>query len=424
VSLIIGLVGSVLVLVLVARLRLSFFMAVCAQLVLMLIGLAMIADSGEGSWRAFYLSCFGLVFFIFGHWLGTSIRRHSKPCLSTSHAAPVSNAAVWAVTVFAGSLGMYHLVVSGIPLFSSSIETQRFDFTSSGLFGIPGRMYLYGITIAWVLASINASNQGVRWRNSGPWRLATFFFLFSAGLSGFKGELIVTAIVVIGVYVVLSGRTIRLGGFLARYSWIAFILIIYFFGVAALYTTYKNSDRPLATQLLERATTVGAQPGQYAIDGRTIVQLHNPLVSDLNYYTMKYSGHSVEGMFTLDRLVSSSILRIDPSSSDRTPPVTIGAFAELVYGYGAFVAYIAYLLFGFLMAMCDGDSRTDSMKLLVRIVCVLAICNFIIKGGIVYTIINYAVVALILSFIVLVVDGLVLMRNSYPTRLELWQRRR
>ena len=411
-SLAIGIIGSALVLLLLTRFRLSFFLAVGVQIALMLIGLAVIADRGEGSWRTFILSGAALLVFILGHWLG-SLRRRSKSFGTSSQALPVSDTAVWLVTCAAGTLGMYHLLVSGIPLFSSSIETQRFDFTSSGFYGIPGRMYLYGITISWVLASVNASNQGKRWRDSGPWRLATFFFLLSACLSGFKGELLAQAIVMVGVFVIVTGRRIQMGSFLMRHSWVAAIPVAYFFAIAALYPTYGNSDVPLWVQMADRATVVGAQPGQYAIEGRTVIHVDNVIINDLRYFSMKYSGQNVDGMFTLDRLVSSSILGIDPSSSDWAPPVTVGAFAELVYGYGDLVAYIAYLLLGFLMAMWDSSSsRANSIRQSARIVGVLAISNLIIKGGIAYTIVNYFAVSACLLCIVLGAEALTVWRTG------------
>src|SRR5581483_156043 len=97
--------------------------------------------------------------------------------------------AIMLFAIIVSSLAIYHIMAVGIPALSRNPDMARWDFTSSGLFGVPGRMYLFGMPFLAILVST------ARDRNLAPVssKLVAFvwivFSLVNAG-GGFKGGLV------------------------------------------------------------------------------------------------------------------------------------------------------------------------------------------------------------------------------------------
>jgi len=110
-------------------------------------------------------------------------------------------------------LAAYHLVMVGIPILTGNVEVTRFDFTSSGLFGIPGRMYLFGLPFAVLLVSIGAGrnllpvSRRLLVATWGAYILANLV----GGLKGGMVNVLVTALLVAAV----AGRPITMKRILA-----------------------------------------------------------------------------------------------------------------------------------------------------------------------------------------------------------------
>src|SRR5690348_8100753 len=93
------------------------------------------------------------------------------------------------LTLMVGGLAGYHLIALGLPILQPDVEIRRFDFTSSGLLGIPGRMFLYGLpfsVIAWTLAGSRVGSKSVHRWVRGTWGA----YVAAQVASGFKGGLL------------------------------------------------------------------------------------------------------------------------------------------------------------------------------------------------------------------------------------------
>lgn len=299
-----------------------------------------------------------------------------------------------AVVLAAGGLAFYHIAIVGPPIFASDIEVSRFDFTSSGFFGIPGRMYLFGTTFAWIIASANAQALGRRWRTYTPWKMATGILLILALLSGFKGELLATAVVLMCTYVVISGRTLRLGTLIIRYWWALVPPVAYFLLVAGLYQTYASSGKSTLQLTWERLTVVAAEPTQFALT--YFDSFDGGLASDFAYFLTKYVGQSVAGRYTFERAVSAAILNIAPESSAWAPPVTVGGFAESAAFFGVPAALSAMAMCGFILGWLTTLRVYSATRLTIAAVVSWAIYTWMLKGGLAYHVLNFSIVLLML----------------------------
>lgn len=379
--------------------RFDAVLAIAIQLLLFLVGLVVYASRGELPWWPPVLFGFAIASFLFGSYMCKRIFLTERSPRTENFGVP--DLVVWSVVTFAGSLAVYHLIAGGIPLLSSSIERQRFDFTSSGLFGVPGRMFLFGVQISWAFAGANATAKGLRWRNYTPSLTATTILVSTTLLSGFKGAIASTAILSACLYVMITRSDIRLKEVALRYWWAAVPAGIYFFGVATLYGTYKTNQNPLWVQLFERATTVGAEPAKLIIGGE-FERDNYTLLSDLGYFLAKYTGLDTFSMVPFERVVSAEIIGVDPFSSAWAPPVTITGFVEAYYWFGAVLALLLIALAGFALAWITRSSIRSAPGMFARIVALLAIYNWLIKGGLAYYLINPVAVGGMLGIVAVV----------------------
>ena len=175
------------------RAQFGFALVIMVQLAFRIVGVLELSEPNE-AWVA--LALLGAASaFLLGYWPAARREQRRRPS-AVGITATLSNGFVWATVIAAGVLGVYHLLASGIPLFSDSIETERFSFTSSGLWGIPGRMYLFGIPISWLVALTNGSAREGRIWSYKPLQLATGFLVLTSLLGGFKGDMISLAVFV------------------------------------------------------------------------------------------------------------------------------------------------------------------------------------------------------------------------------------
>lgn len=396
---------------LVWRLRLSFASIMLMQLALKAIGLWVIYSRGQGYSSTVAIFSAGLLAVAVGYVLSSLIHRSRQlghaldgANVESSEKRSLPEPVVFGIVLATGALALYHLVASGIPLFADSIERARFDFTSSGLFGVPGRMFLFGTTFTWILASSNATSRGVLWRQDRSWCYATFFLVATSVLSGFKGEALSVLTMALGVSVILAGPGLSVGGAVRRYWWVAGLAAVYFYFVAGMYGSYVSSAGGFWQQIIERFTVIGAEPGQYVIEGRLPVSVSNVFVSDASYFLTKYLGMPSEGAYSLDQLVSSSILGVSPLSSAFYPPVTVGGIAESYYSLGLPGMVIAMAAVGYFLGILDSGPRSGTLSLTARAIVAYTIYTWMLKGGGAYLIINSIAVLAMLAAVGLVVS--------------------
>ncbi|TKJ96932.1 hypothetical protein PlfCFBP13513_16155 [Plantibacter flavus] len=385
-----------------------------------LVGLCLLAVDGVAYWTTAAAYGGAVVALLTGFVAGAALRIAPRPqtALRTAKKAtlfrfplPAMHATVWIV----GLAACYHLVASGIPLFSSSVEVERFDFTSSGFFGVPGRMYLYGVPLVWMLSASVAQQQGIKWRKYGPWKAATVFFVTTAMLSGFKSGLLALTVTMIVSYVVISKQTLPLRDLVRRYWFLLLIPVVYGLALASTYTSYQGTDSSLFRQLLNRVTLVGAQPKQYAIEHRVAGPIENGILNDLGYFIQKYTGQSVAGEYSFERAVSARIINVNPASNAWTTPVTVGGIPELIFTLGAPLAMLAVFAVGVLLRVAHGGG-SGVLGSFIRAGFVYATYSWLLKGGLVYYFLNIAVVAVMVLGILFVAGLFLPGRSERPVK--------
>jgi hypothetical protein len=244
------------------------------------------------------------------------------------------------------TMAVYHFVAGGIPLLSQNVEVARFDFAGSGLLGLPGRMYLFGLPFLVIFVSVfHARHPFVSCR----WLLRLVWCVFAATqvLSGFKGALfglLATFLLVRAV----AGRPLDIRGL--------FRPRIMAIGASAAVLAYLLSFRYGSLQVLrgseaiayleDRLTVVQAQPGYVAM-----TQFGGPhhayWAGDFVYTFKKYTSRSDEigSLLPLELLVSARLAQL-PIGADFIAPTTVGAYAGWYADYGAFGAAFALLICG------------------------------------------------------------------------------
>lgn len=385
-----------------ARLRLNMMVFLLINFGATLVGLAVLSITGASDWNTFSTYALGIVALTIGYVVAS--RRRPQQRGASKSLRSIDDRVVLSIVLIAGLLGLYHLIASGIPIFSSSIETKRFDFTSSGFFGVPGRMFLYGIPIAWMLASATAESRGIRWRSYVPWRFATGFFAVTSLLSGFKSGLLAVTYTMLIAFFIISRYRITVGTFARKYWWAFLVPLVYGVSVATSYSSYDVAGEPLWRQLLTRLTLVQATPVQHAMEGRAAGFIENGLLNDLNYYALKYTGRDSSFLFSLERAVSAEMIGADPSSNAWTTPVTLGGFAELCYSFGPAIAAVAMIFVGIFIARIHHSERRGVLRLTTSAVLAFGLYNWLLKGGLVYYALNLVAVATMLLCIGIVVS--------------------
>lgn len=411
-----AIVGIALLALILVRVRVTVMLFLIYNSAGAAAGLALYAldDKAEWSTAVAYVLCVVAILagFIGGSYLRPAAQR-MVPFRAMRPAPQVFRAPDTAVSLVVWTVGLmalYHLVASGIPLFADSIEVERFDFTSSGFFGIPGRMYLYGVPLGWMLATAAAQAHGYRWRDYPAWWVATGFYIVTSLLSGFKSGLMAMAVTGIIAAVVITGARVRVWQLISKYWLLLCVPVIFGLLVATTYSTYQTSDVPLWRQLLNRVTLVGAEPKQFAIEHNVAGTLNVGVLSDFGYYLQKYTGGDITGQYSLERAVSAKIINADPASSAWTTPVTVGGFPELIFSFGLPIAVVVALIAGIVLQLLHGRS-VSPLGLFLRAVAVYAIYTWLLKGGLAYYLINVTAVAVM---ILLLLGGFTLL--TAPSR--------
>jgi hypothetical protein len=308
---------------------------------------------------------------------------------------------VWVVVVFTS----YHFALSGVPVFSEDVETARFDFTSSGLFGIPGRMFLFGLPFAVLLVSLAAGRELARVSR------ALVYFVWASYstaslLAGFKGGLI-TVLMTMLLARTLIGRPISL--FRLAVGWRAFVVIGALVYCAAISFRYKSlglsGPGDVFPYLAARATTSAAAPGHLALlrfgtEGSGGMQF----VDDAAYFVRKYApfmAYEEDAPLPLDKTISAALYHTPISRKAFIVPVTVGAFPEFVANFGALTASLAMFLVGVLLSYlvtlaqtCDSAIKGARAAFTVYVVQI-----YMLNGNLIYTVFNLVLMNLLLVFV-------------------------
>lgn len=294
---------------------------------------------------------------------------------------------------------LLHFGTGGIPLFSHNIETRRFEFGSS-LFGIPGRMYLYGVPLAAGVALARARQLGLVWYTDRLSLVSVTVLVISRLLSGFKGGLIEVLIVLMAATVLAQGPISSVARVARRYLPLAIAALIAVFLVGSLYSSYRTPGRSLSNAILARATTKAALPGALVFERRLVLAPASSISVDTAYFAKKYFSVGSGSSYSFGRLVASTIFHIGPESTAYTAPVTYGIFPEMAYDFGLPFALLIMLSLGVLLASVEALARRTTLGgYMVCLALALVIYELVNKGGLVYMLINWTAVTVMLLIV-------------------------
>ncbi|MBO3088806.1 hypothetical protein [Cellulomonas dongxiuzhuiae] len=310
---------------------------------------------------------------------------------------PLHRGGVYAVVLTSGTLAVYHLTAVGIPLFSDNIEVDRFDFTSSGLLGIPGRMFLFGVQLSWVVAAVGATQAQVRWHRYGPWIWSTSFLAITSLLGGLKSGAIAFVTVILIAGTIIVQRRPRMLDLVRRYWLLGIGAVAYLIAVTAIYPTYANQQRPLLGLLIDRVTVGSATPKLIALErsGAVPVPAGGPL-ADFYYFMLRYTGQDTTGLYSVERAISASMIGVDPASDAWTTPVTVGGAPELIFFFGLPTTLVIAFLLGVVIARLYRLRQPTARTLILAAGFGLLLNTWKSRGGLAYYTLNYLAVAAML----------------------------
>ena len=258
------------------------------------------------------------------------------------------------------TLTFYHFFLSGVPLLSEDVETARFDFTSSGMLGIPGRMFLFGLPFAVFLVSLSAARRLTRVSRKLMY-LVWSSYASASLLGGFKGGL-VSVLTTMLLARSASGTPLSLKRVLV--GWRVAVIVGAMAYCALISFRYRSlgltNPSDVLPYLASRATVSAAAPG-YLVFNRfgTGGSGGGQFAQDLGYFLHKYLPFlPLDGddlILPFDKTVSAALYHTPISKNAFIVPVTVGAFPELVANVGTtgamfgtfFVgAFLSYLVTG------------------------------------------------------------------------------
>lgn len=320
-----------------------------------------------------------------------------------------------AVISIVGALGIYHILYTSPLIRGGNIETVRFDFTSSGFLGIPGRMYLFGIPLCWILATAAASHLDVPpWRH-GAWRAATFFYASASLLSGFKSGLIAMLAVMVLTSAAVYNFRPPVISVVRRGAVLVVLATVYAFAIGGLYSSYSQQGVSRTTQFVTRMTEGAALPKAFVLQGQIPGVMGNTVLSDLRYYVPRYTGRQVPGSYATERAVSAAMIGISPRASRFTTPVTIGGFPELKLAFGLGPAAAIAFALGASLRFIEVGQRSWLLGSFLRGAAVFGLSQWIIRGNLAYYLLNIGVV---LAAVLLLTAALCRLQSPVPKRAD------
>lgn len=382
--------------------RISITHIILGTAVPSVIGAEMMRRQGLAS--SFAVNCLLLspIILIVGYQVGQSrvraeTQERARPTRAEYHPLRATRFVVYAGVV-------YHFAVGGIPLLNANAEVARLNFTSSGLFGIPGRLYLFGLPIVAALTAAEARKVGTPIWAYRPARLAIAAFTLSRLLSGFKSGMLEVIITLILIRI-LSSTPLRPSAAVRRYLMPVLCAIAVAYMVGTSYDTY-NAGTGAFNSFLQRLTTGSAASSAVVLD-QQVPRLNDSspaLANDLRYYVDEYLHIGSGPPYSYEKLVSATLVDAAPTSPFLAP-VTTGAFADLYYDLGLLNAGIGMLILGLILSSVTNLCRRWECAPLgysLAFASAMALYAYITKGDLVYNAMNWTGVAVAIATTALV----------------------
>ncbi|WP_017550927.1 O-antigen polymerase [Heyndrickxia coagulans] len=322
---------------------------------------------------------------------------------------------------------VYHFAVGGIPILSSNVEMDRFNFSSSGLFGIPGRMLLFGLPFISTMVSIlfykyNSSKTKKFFLIT--WALYVFFNL----LTGFKGALLTICLQFFLVTSISNKKWYIPNLFKLRNIVFAVVAIIYAIVMSLNYKSVSAvSINSSLNYLLNRATEQASLAGYFTINNSSFLHAYqnlHPFINEFQYYIDKYTNGIINfksANFPVEMVVSSLLTGTPLTTNNFIVSVTLGGFAYLYILFGQYFTYFSMLIFGFLFHFLFFKAKTSNtlFKRTAYGFILLRTYVFLVNGSLAYNIINTLIMLLLFWFLFRISQILydVLAKNIYAKKI-------
>lgn len=294
---------------------------------------------------------------------------------------------------------MYHFFIVGIPILSRNVEVSRFDFSGSGLFGIPGRMLNYGLPFICIYSSFYYFKKN----NKKSFIFTIVIYLITKIFLGFKSGII--DVFFLYIYILsFNNKDLKIKKiFKLKYVLTLGTAVAFAVMMSKSYTSLDiKSNSEAIKYLFERQTKMQAEAGFYAIDNIDVLEEESYIINDFKYFTNKYFKVKLKNqVFPIDKIVSAKIYGTPLSENSFIVPVTIGGFNYLYLDFKGF-ALILYFLLGIVFGALVKKIKynVNNPFIFAAIGTFIIIINDIIsKGGIVYCLINYCAVIVFLWII-------------------------
>lgn len=289
-------------------------------------------------------------------------------------------------------LAVVHFAIGGIPAFSSSLETERFNLGGSGLGGFPSRAVMYAIP-ALALISLATVTDRTKRITVIIWGI----FIISRLAMGFKGGLL--EVIFLGFIAYL----IRVGRPKARHLMLFFaglsLALVYVEVVRSQYATSAGGASAL-DYILHRSTTQAIESGYMALWYSPSVGLGEPVFwYDLKQLLLRYLGLAGSGDFTFDMLISSIITGTPLGLGMFVVPVTVGGAVYLLFSMSIpfVVAVLVSLGFAWNWAVHAIANKKSVVICIIAAVALIGIRMFLLNGNGAYLIINLTFTIAMLS---------------------------
>ncbi len=298
----------------------------------------------------------------------------------------------------------FHFLRTGIPILATDPELARWNFTASGFFGIPGRVYNLGLVYVYVLAACcrgSVPRGSIIATKYGRLQIALAAAVsLTRVLGGFKGELLAFFVVIIAAELVQGrGRSRRALRQDRRAVLVSSLLLAGAIGYAFVAGLSYRSTEYLAQQnditwperFFDRATGMGAEPGRIAVadkaEGRTLLDGSvsiNDFRFSLSRYVPGFSYDQANFNTILSAQISGRRAVIASASAEQyfVVPVTPGLPAYVFYDFGEIgVSLLALglgLVFGF---SSDGVRYLSVSRKFIWLVVLFSMKDTILKGN-------------------------------------------
>lgn len=249
----------------------------------------------------------------------------------------------------------YHYLIIGIPYLSDNIDLSRFDLIKSGLFGIPSRFSVYGITILFMLSILAFEYDLIKKRK--------FIFYISIILLFmiFQGHK--SSILTIIFYAALCYPFVhRKKQVIYNYkNFLFFVIVSFFYFTLTLSKISSIVFFSIGEYLFTRTTEIAYSSGFFLRDKLSYDQVflifNNAILNDLMYPLLNLIG---ENVMTLNEQLSRALYG---NFTSQAVPVTPGwyAYHYFVFNGSTLLIYLHTFSFGIFIGYLENISYKTNL---------------------------------------------------------------